>query len=465
MHSMYILLLLVGHVMCIPERVFVKLANGGTSRPILVQPLYHHHGLPYDGTSKGKHKLPVPEALSQDHENKASEQGDSVHAKGTGEMNSIQENITRNLPKDSLQVNPQIGPKESDSYGKNAAESNSQQDRIDKSNDAFQDKTQDAKTLNVHPSVLSDNGDTNLNENFHLGVIMKDEDNFRLERDTNYDDPDITRSTGIIISTLAPITIKTTSKATSEETKYTTTTSIKPTTTPKEPMSTSYTTRVSPTSPLTNSPPPVLPCHESCLKALNATHLYSNNSLILGQGSDLTLFCELPLDASFYIENLIWLFHPYNSPNGQCSLTTQEFISSCYGFQSVKNTDDRNDTFLRETITLDNIQVNHTGQYMCQVQITCCPDSKEHIMNQERILQVTVQVWTSNYTLDLTVAGSTVICLLLLLIGVNYYLHKCRNDDYVMVEDQIKEMKPTTVLHLPLIEDQDNDSFDSNFDE
>lgn len=100
-----------------------------------------------------------------------------------------------------------------------------------------------------------------------------------------------------------------------------------------------------------------------------------------------------------------------------------------------------------------------------QVQVTCCPESQEHIMHQERKSHVTVQVWTESYATDLAVAGSVAVVLLLVLLGVTYYRSRLEHDDYVTVEDQLKEIKPSTVLHMPLIDDGDNDSFDSNFDE
>lgn len=86
-------------------------------------------------------------------------------------------------------------------------------------------------------------------------------------------------------------------------------------------------------------------------------------------------------------------------------------------------------------------------------------------MNQECTSHVTVQVWTESYTIDLVVAGSVAVVLLAVLLGVTYYRSRLEHEDYITVEDQIKEVNPTTVLHMPLIEDDDNDSFDSNFDE
>lgn len=97
--------------------------------------------------------------------------------------------------------------------------------------------------------------------------------------------------------------------------------------------------------------------------------------------------------------------------------------------------------------------------------MTCCPDSQEHIMSQERISHIIIEVWTANYTYDLAMAGSVAVCLLLIVIGVSFCLRQHRDDDYITIEEEIKEIKPLTVLHMPLIDDQDNDSFDSNFDE
>lgn len=119
--------------------------------------------------------------------------------------------------------------------------------------------------------------------------------------------------------------------------------------------------------PNTLTPPTPLLCHQACLDALTAVTLYTNDTLKPAQGSDLTLICELPITPSVYVENLIWLFHSLGSPEGQCSLTTQRYLASCPGFTTITNTDDRNATFLRQVLTLANLQENHTGEYLCQV--------------------------------------------------------------------------------------------------
>nr|XP_045621574.1 uncharacterized protein LOC123772445 [Procambarus clarkii] len=384
MYSAYILLLLVGGTIGHPKRVFVKLANGRTSRPILVQPFKHDHEHHGTTISIDKSMLPIPEALIQGHLNKT----ENKHTNGNDiiEEGSSLPNIVNNLPEYLPRVNSGIATENSDVYSKDQ--------RVGRGVEA----------------------------NLELTEII----------------------------TSFPTTTKTTTTETTQTTKI-----------PSVPPTTTKPTQALPDSISTAST--ALPCHESCLAALSATKLYSNGNLVLSQGSDLTLTCELPLNTTIYTDNLIWLFHPYNSPQGQCSLTTQEYIPSCHGFQSITNTDDRNDTFLRETITLSNLQTNHTGQYMCQVELTCCLSSNEHIMNQERILHITV--WMSNYALDLAIAGSVTIGLLLLVLAVNCFLFQRHHDDYITVEDQIKEIRPSTVLHMPLIDDQDTDSFDSNFDE
>nr|XP_053636871.1 uncharacterized protein LOC128691915 [Cherax quadricarinatus] len=441
MFFIYILLLTVGNIVCHPERVIVKLANGGTSRPILVQPfkhnhdhlvqpLEHNHEPPSISTTIDKNLVPVPQALTQGQPHKEENKGKAVEfEKGT---NSLQKIVNDS---DTAPHNTDVDRK--------GAQEKYLQNHTQKSVVTSQRGSANDKVYSEHTTHSVTIAEVN---SFYIDI--NGEDNLREGRDIDEN---------IEVLSIKMITPQTTVKSTKEilTTEIPHTPKI-----PLEQTSTPQSTRDAGVSP--SMAPPELPCHESCIAALNKTILYGDTSLVLSQGSDLTLVCELPLNVSLYRENLIWLFHPNNSPEGQCSLTTQEFLPSCYGFQSIKNTDDRNATFLRETITLSNIQTNHTGQYMCQVQLTCCLNSKEHTMSQERILYV--RVWISNYILDLAVTGTVAAALLLLVVAVTYYLTQRQHDDYAIVED-MRDIKPSTVLHMPLIDDQDNDSFDSNFDE
>lgn len=167
--------------------------------------------------------------------------------------------------------------------------------------------------------------------------------------------------------------IPTTTTQSTTTTPFSTTTKAKQTPSPPISHPSISSSSISPSPPkpslphTTLTPPTPHLCHHACLDALSAVTLYTNHTLKPKQGSDLTLICELPINPSLYIENLIWLFHSLDSPEGQCSLTTQRYLESCPGFTTVTNTDDRNATFLRQVLTLANLQTNHTGEYLCQV--------------------------------------------------------------------------------------------------
>lgn len=84
-------------------------------------------------------------------------------------------------------------------------------------------------------------------------------------------------------------------------------------------------------------------------------------------------------------------------------------------------------------------------------------------MNHELSSRVTV--WLRDYTIDLAITGSLAVGLVLLLTAGSIYLARQNHGDYVAITDKTLDVKPMTVLHIPLVDDQDNDSFDSNFDE
>ena len=94
-----------------------------------------------------------------------------------------------------------------------------------------------------------------------------------------------------------------------------------------------------------------------------------------------------------------------------------------------------------------------------QVQVTCCPDHQEHVMSQQREAQVSVKVWWADYTLELAGTGVVAGVLLLTLFGVSVYgWRQGNNNQYVSVV----EVEAPPILHLPLIDDQDTDSFNSS---
>lgn len=85
-------------------------------------------------------------------------------------------------------------------------------------------------------------------------------------------------------------------------------------------------------------------------------------------------------------------------------------------------------------------------------------------MTQERTVSVTVSVWWADYTLDLAVAGTLAAVLIAILVGVNIWLNWQQKRGYIHLDEKRASGNTTsTVLHLPLIDD-DDDSFDSNSD-
>ncbi|ROT63655.1 hypothetical protein C7M84_018459 [Penaeus vannamei] len=234
-----------------------------------------------------------------------------------------------------------------------------------------------------------------------------------------------------------------------------------PTWTPEKPTTLPSSTNPS-LSTVTPAPPSL--CHQECLAALDAIRLHPHTSLTLRQGSELTLQCEVPLAPPVVMESVVWLYQSDDIAKGQCALTPKDFIPACQGFQTISHINDRNATLIKDTIGVGNLQANYSGQYMCQVQITCCPQSdQEHVMNHELSSRVTV--WLRDYTIDLAITGSLAVGLVLLLTAGSIYLARQNHGDYVAITDKTLDVKPMTVLHIPLVDDQDNDSFDSNFDE
>lgn len=176
----------------------------------------------------------------------------------------------------------------------------------------------------------------------------------------DYEETNITQSQ---TSDITKPTTTTATQGTRKSTKISTSTSTtKPTvkissTTPEQPQ----------TSQGPTSLPPLLPCHQSCLEALNSTYLIPNDNVILNAGSSLTLECQMPLVSDLILEELLWLFHPGGSVEGRCSLTRNKHLHSCPGFQALSETDYNNGTFLKQILTLSGLRANHTGDYMCQV--------------------------------------------------------------------------------------------------
>lgn len=208
----------------------------------------------------------------------------------------------------------------------------------------------------------------------------------------------------------------------------------------------------------TTAQPPLHPCHLSCLGALNATHLTPNDSLALSAGSSLTLECQMPLVPELVLVDMLWLFHPGGTPEGRCSLTPHKYLPTCPGSPTLSETDYRNGTFLKQTLTLSDLGTNHTGDYMCQVQVTCCPGEEQHTMAKQCEAQVSVRVWWADYTLELAGTGVVAGVLLLTLFGVSVYGWKYGNKNHYL---PVVEVQPSAVLHLPLIDDQDDQDTDS----
>lgn len=72
--------------------------------------------------------------------------------------------------------------------------------------------------------------------------------------------------------------------------------------------------------------------------------------------------------------------------------------------------------------------------------------------------QVSVRVWWADYTLELAGTGVVAGVLLLTLFGVSVYGWKYGNKNHYL---PVVEVQPSAVLHLPLIDDQDDQDTDS----
>lgn len=84
-------------------------------------------------------------------------------------------------------------------------------------------------------------------------------------------------------------------------------------------------------------------------------------------------------------------------------------------------------------------------------------------MARQQEARVSVAVWWSDYTVQLAVTGVVAAVLLVTLIGVSLYAWRQgrRGDNYELPA----EVEAPGVLHLPLIDDRDTDSFDSSIAE
>ena len=80
-------------------------------------------------------------------------------------------------------------------------------------------------------------------------------------------------------------------------------------------------------------------------------------------------------------------------------------------------------------------------------------------MSQLHKVQVSVRVWWADYTTDLAVTGVVAAVLLLGLLGVSAYgwRQRSNNNYYPAVE-----VEAPAIYHLPFIDDQDADSFNSS---
>lgn len=378
-----------------PDRAVVKLTKKATSLPNPLSSYKHNHIFVYDRIPRDNDEFPAAQDLPQLNQYTANQDSD-MNVNKTGE-NSNMVNANNNTMKAVSHINQRIVLKETGTEAKGKVEkaySNPenvndqtikvhgetptqvymvQQDsymhfKDTKEGNSLSEKalnyiTEESQNVNPVNNLYLDNTENNSifhyeTNPFSMVKKRKHKDDIRVVREAGDDKGESLGFTNLISS--YSTTMIMTSIGTTTEAPYKSTPS-------EEHTGQQKTTTVSRVPSSTSDPPPIPYCHQSCLKALNATHMYSNDSLILSQGSDLTLICELPLNTTFYLVNLIWLFHPANSPDGQCSPSTQEFIPSCHGFQTIKNTDDRNSSILKETITLSNVLVNHTGRYMCQV--------------------------------------------------------------------------------------------------
>lgn len=80
-------------------------------------------------------------------------------------------------------------------------------------------------------------------------------------------------------------------------------------------------------------------------------------------------------------------------------------------------------------------------------------------MSQRRETQVNVTVWWADYSIQLAATGVVAVVLLLGLMGVSVYGWRKGSKDHSQL---LAEVESQGVLHLPLIDDQDTDSFDSS---
>lgn len=94
-----------------------------------------------------------------------------------------------------------------------------------------------------------------------------------------------------------------------------------------------------------------------------------------------------------------------------------------------------------------------------QVQVTCCPGQQQHLMSRQHMAKVSVKVWWANYTTALAVTGVVAAVLLLGLLGVSAYgWRQGSNSNY----NPALEVEVPAIHHLPFIDDQDTDSFNSS---
>lgn len=81
-------------------------------------------------------------------------------------------------------------------------------------------------------------------------------------------------------------------------------------------------------------------------------------------------------------------------------------------------------------------------------------------MAQQQEAQVTVTVWWLDYNVQLAATGAVAAVLLLALIGVSLY--GWRQGKKEVYYDHLTDVETQGVLHLPLIDDKDTDSFGSS---
>ncbi|MPC84142.1 hypothetical protein E2C01_078869 [Portunus trituberculatus] len=79
-------------------------------------------------------------------------------------------------------------------------------------------------------------------------------------------------------------------------------------------------------------------------------------------------------------------------------------------------------------------------------------------MSQQHKAKVSVKVWWTDYTTELAVTGVVAAVLLLGLLGVSAYGWRRGNNNYYPA----LEVEAPAIHHLPFIDDQDADSFNSS---